>query len=164
MRYSIASGQRWIPPRSSQWFDLYVLNNPVPQAGPPTDWCQFAQGAAPGSTGSAAGGSFYINVPDIVYTLNCSCMAYPIPLVDDTTVEAIPYLWTDCVPFFAAYWAYLSSQSGARQADAERMYNHYQTFLERARTASNPSVNRWIYQQSGDPAQAPKMQIKSGAA
>ena len=163
IRYSIASGTRWIPPRNWEWFEFYVLNNPVPQAGPPTIWSQYGQGSAPGATGSVSGGSFYINVPDIVYTLNCDCVCYPIPLVDDTTKEALPYLWTDAVPFFAAYYAYLSAQTGARQADAERMYNHYETFLERARKSANPAVNRWQGSQAQDPAQAAKFGIKSGA-
>jgi hypothetical protein len=71
------------------------------------------------------------------------------------------------VPFFAAYYAFLSSQTGARQADAERMFNHYKEFLQRARQAANPSVNRSQYEQAGDPAQASKMGIKppqAGAA
>jgi hypothetical protein len=158
------AGQQWIPPRAWEWFDLYHLNNVVPTAGPPVVWSQFAQGSAGAGTGSGATGSFYVDPPpDFTYTLNCDCVCYPIALVDDTTVEAIPYLWTDCVPFFAAYYAYLSSQTGARQADAERMYNHYQTFLQRARQASNPSVNRTQYEQASDPAQAAKMGIKPPA-
>jgi hypothetical protein len=80
-------------------------------------------------------------------------------LVDDTTVEAIPYLFTDCVPFFAAYYALLSSQAQARQADALRFYEMYNTFLERATKASNPSVLRHQYAQAGDPAQANKLAI-----
>ena len=162
--YLVATGMKWIPPRSTEWFALYVNNNPVPQQGPPTVWSQFGQGAAPTTTGSGAGGSFNINPPDVVYTLNCDCTCYPIPLVDDTTVEAIPYLWTDAVPFFAAYFALLSAQTNARAADAERYYNHYQTFMTRARTAANPSVGRWQYSQAMDPAQGAKMGIGPSAA
>ena len=162
MRYSVGTGQKWMAPRSSPWFDLFVLNNPVPQAGPPTDWCQFQQGAAPSGASQVGGGSFYTNIPDTVYQLNCSCVAYPIPLVDDTTVEAIPYLWTDAVPFLAACYALWSAQNNARSADAERYFNTYTKFVERARQAANPSVNRWLYMQAGDPAQAAKMQIKPG--
>ena len=46
-----------------------------------------------------------------------------------------------------------------RLADAERYFNHYTQFVERARTFSNPSVNRWMYRQAQDPAQAAKMQV-----
>lgn len=160
--YAVGTGMKWVTPKPWPWFSLYTLNNPVPQGGPPTTWSQFGQGATPGASGSVNGGSFYINLPDDVYALTCDCSCYPIPLADDTTVEAIPYLWTDAVPFFAAYYALLSAQNNARFADAERYFNHYTTFVERARKASNPSINRWMYSQSGDPAQAAKMQVGSG--
>ena len=163
IRYTVGAGSLWIPPKPWPWFSLYELNNPVPQQSYPKVWSQFAQGAAPGTTGAGAGGSFYISPPpDTVYALSCDCCCYPIPLVDDTTVEAIPYLWTDAVPFFAAYYALLSAQTNERMADAERYFNHYTKFVERARQASNPSVNRWIYRQAGDPAQAAKLQIQAG--
>ncbi len=162
------AGQQWITPRPWEWFDLYHMSNPVPAPGPPEVWSQFGQGSAGTGTGTTATGSFYVDPPpDAVYQLNCDCVCYPIALVDDTTVEALPYLWTDSVPFFAAYYAYLSSQTGARQADAERMFNHYKEFLQRARQAANPSVNRFQYEQASDPAQPAKMGIQrpqAGAA
>lgn len=167
IRYSIASGQRWIAPRPTEWFDLYSLNNPVPSSGPPEMWAQYGQGSAGTGTGSGATGSFQIDpLPDQVYTLNCSCICYPIALVDDTTVESIPYLWTDAVPFFAAYYALLSAQSGVRVADAQRMFEMYQTFSERARKFSNPDPLRWQYRQASDVVQAGKLGIKTppGAA
>ena len=163
--YSVGTGQKWIAPSPWPWFDLYVNNNAVPQQSWPTDWSQYGQGAAPGSTGTAGSGSFWINQPDQAYTLNCDCVCYPIALADNTTIEAIPYLWTDAVPFFAACYALWSAQNNARLADAERYFNTYKMFVERARKASNPSVNRWMYSQAGDPPQAAKMQIggKAGA-
>jgi hypothetical protein len=163
--YNVGIGQKWIPARPWEWFDLYHLNNVTPVDGAPAVWAQFGQGAAPASGGSISTGSFYIDPPpDTDYVLNCDCACYPIPLVDDTTKEALPYLWTDAVPFFAAYYAFLSSQTGARQADAERMLQMYKTFMDRARTASNPSVNRYMYQQAADPAQINKIGLpKQGA-
>lgn len=162
--YNIGDGQRWLTPRPWEWFDLYNLNNPVPVNSTPTTWAQYAQGSSGTSTGSGATGSFYLDpAPDDVLTLTCDCVCYPVDLADDTTVEAIPYLWTDAVPFFAAYYALLASQTSARQADAERMFGHYQTFVERARRASNPSVNRWQYQQASDPTQANKIGFKPAA-
>jgi hypothetical protein len=161
--YGVGSGQIWMPSRSWEWFWLYHLNNAVPVQGPPAAWSQFGQGAAPGSTGSVSGGSFYIDpAPDSVYALSLDCVCYPIALADDTTVESIPYLWTDAVPFFAAYYALLSSQTNSRVADAERMMNHYTKFVERARTASNPDQLRHLYSQAGDPVQAAKLQIRGG--
>lgn len=165
VQYGVGQGQQWVAPRNWEWFQLYGLNNPVPVNGPPTMWSQFGQGSAGTSTGSTASGSFYLDPPpDIAYMLYCDCVCYPIALVDDTTIEAIPYLWTDAVSFFAAYYALLSAQTGARQADAARMFEAYSTFVERARKASNPSVNRWLYSQSPDPTLISKLGLQQKQA
>lgn len=168
IRYSVpgADGSLWVPGRPWEWFNLYELNNATPPSGPPETWSQFGQGAAPGiGTGSGATGSFYVSpLPDIAYTLNCDCVCYPIPLTVDGTVEAIPYLFTDCVPFFAAYYALLSPQMGARYNDAIQMYKMYAEFMSRARKAVNATPNRWQFEQAADPAQAAKMGVKPGAA
>ena len=163
--YNVASGAQWIPPREWEYFELYYMNNPVPVNGPPGRWAQYAQGAATPASGSAATGSFYIDPPpDLVYTLNCDCTCYPIVLANDMTVEAIPYLWTDAVPFFAAYYAFLTAQTGARMADAERMYGYYKEFISRARMMSNPSVNRSQYEQAADPASINKLGVQQPRA
>lgn len=162
---SNTAGMQWIEPRPWQWFAFYYLNNPVPDSGAPTDWAQYGQGSAGTSTGSGASGSFYLNpLPDIVYSLTCDCVCYPQVLVDDTTVEAIPFLWTDAVPYFAAYLALLSSQTDARMAQAERMFGYYQTFVQRARQFSNPSVERHIYEQETDPTKISKLGLQQKAA
>lgn len=162
--YIIANGQKWIPPRAWEWFDLYCLNNVVPTAGAPERWSQYGQGAAPGSTGSGNGGSLYLDPPpDIGYTLSLDCTCYPIALANDATVEAIPYLWTDAVPYFAAYYALLSSQTQARMADAMKYLEIYTQFVKRARVASNPSVGRWQYSQAQDPPQAAKLGLQRSA-
>lgn len=165
MSYNAGNGQLWMTPRPWPWFSLYELNSATPQQAAPRTWAQFGQGAAPSGTPNTSinGGSFYINVPDDAYTLNCNSVCYPIPLVDDSTVEAIPYLWIDAVPFFAAYFALMSAQTNARMADAAQMYKgHYNEFMDRARKAANASTNRWQYDQAGDPAQGPKMGISKG--
>lgn len=161
--YSVpgADGQLWIPPRAWAWFSLYALNNATPLSGAPEEWSQFSQGAAPGDSGSAGSGSFYISpLPDTVYTLNCNCVCYPIQLVDDSTVEAIPFLWTDAVPYFAAYLAYLYVQNGGA---AKNMMEMYAMFVKRARGAATPATGGWQYEQSDDPAQLSKF-AKPGAA
>jgi hypothetical protein len=171
LAYQVGTGQRWITPREWEWFELYVLNNPLanqptdPAAtvggGPPRVWSQYGQGTVPvAGTTIGQGGSFYLNYPDDVYVLVGDCVCYPIPLADDTTVEAIPFMWTDAVPFFAAYYALLSSQMQARMADALRYYEMYKEFVERARKAANPSVLRFQYQQASDIVDASKFGIK----
>ena len=113
---AIASGQVWLTPRPFPWFQTYYLNNPVPQQATPRRYSQFGQGVS---------GSFYIDpVPDQPYTLSMDCACYPISLVDDTTAEALPFPWTDCVPYYAAYLALMSSQ---RTTDATAMWSQYQT-------------------------------------
>lgn len=161
--YTLGAGARKLTPRGWEWFQQFYLNTAVPVSGEPRRWSQYGQGAAAPSGGSNASGTFYLDPPpDQVYSLQLDCVCYPIPLVNDSTKEALPYLWTDAVPYFAAYYAYLSAQTGARQADAERMYAHYETFLQRARQAANPSVLRWQYPQSTDPTQLNKIGLPQG--
>lgn len=149
IQFGIADGQKWVNARGWTWFNYYHLNNPEPQKGQPATWSQLGQGVS---------GTFYLDpIPDTIYPLFCDVIGYPIPLVDDTTVEAIPYLWTDAVPYFAAYLAYLSAQSPARQNDAARMFEHYQTFVERGRQAATPDVGSTMYPQNRDPAQLSKL-------
>lgn len=128
------------------------MNNPVPVQSAPTEWSQYGQGAAPKTGLQAQGGSIYVDpVPDSAYTFQLDCVCYPIDLVDDTTAEAIPYLWTDAVAYFAAYLALLSAQSQARQADANRMFERYTEFVNRARRFSTPSVLNTSYAQNPSP-------------
>jgi hypothetical protein len=163
-----ASGELWLPPRPWPWFTLFELNGIAPQQGPPRTWAQFGQGAAPSGAVNTSinGGTFYLSPPpDDIYQLNCYATGYPIPLVGDADAEALPYLWTDAVPFFAAYFGLMSAQTNARMAEAANMYKgHYNEFMNRARKQSNPSINNWQYLQSGDPAQGPKMGIGKGGA
>lgn len=165
--YSVGTGQKVIWMRSWPWFDLYYLNNPVPVNGYPQHAAQHQQGAASpgvgGGAGTAATGSFYLDPPpDAVYTLNCDCNCWPISLVDDTTVEAVPYPFTDAVPFLAAYYALMSSQTTEREAQAARMYQqHYQTFLQKARGNSNPTVLPTQYEQAPNPTIANQLGLRS---
>lgn len=69
--------------------------------------------------------------------LTLDVIATPIPLVDDTTIEAIPYPWTDAVPFYAAW---LGMQNMQRQGDADKMLARYTALMRRARQMSTPSV------------------------
>ncbi len=167
LAYNIGTGQKWITPRPWEWFNYYVLNDPianqVDQWAEPSTWAQYGQGTMPpAGTTVQQGGSFYINYPNAAYTLRADCVCFPIPLATNNTAEAIPFMWTDAVPFFAAYYALLSSQMQARMADALRYFEEYQKFIKRARGAANPSPLRWQYEQATDIVQAPKFGIKQG--
>lgn len=143
---TVASGQVWLRPRPFEWFALYELNNPVPVAAAPTKWAQYAQGV---------NGSIYVSpVPDVAYTLNLDCVCYPINLGLDADPEAIPYLWTDAVPYFGAYLALLSAQTGARSAEADKMLDRYSNFVSRARRFATPSVLPFQNPQSGNPTES----------
>lgn len=149
-----ASGTVWVRPRSFEWFTFYRLNNPVPPSGPPNEWSQYAQGEI---------GSFYLDpLPDSIYNLTLDCTCVPISLVLDTDPEAIPYPWTDCVPYFAAYLALLASQVPARQADADRMLQRYNEFKDRARKYSTPGVLPTIYPQNPSPVTQNQLGLARG--
>ena len=147
----VGAGQSWIRPRGFEWFSLYELNNVNPTPNQPKVWSQYA----PGETGS-----FYVSpIPDVGYTATLDCVCLPIPLVDDTTPEAIPYLWTDAVPYFAAYYGLLSSQSATRQADADRMMQRYEKFRDNARRYTTPGVLPMQHPQNPDPFLANRLGV-----
>jgi hypothetical protein len=140
--YSIpgaSSGAIYIRPRPWEWFQLYHLSKSTPVAAPPAVFAQYGQGAL---------GTLWFNLLDTDYTVNLDTVCYPIPLVDDTTFEAIPYLWTDAVPYYAAWLGMMQEQ---RQSDADRMMERYKDLMQRARKGSTPSVLPGIYAQGDDP-------------
>ena len=91
----------------------------------PTVWSQYGQGVK---------GSIYLwPLPSQNSQMDWDCYCFPIALVDDTTAEAIPYPWTDCVPYYAAYLAFVDAQ---RKDDAENMYKMYDMRMKLARSMS----------------------------
>ncbi len=149
--YLVANAQKQVYPRAWPWLKMYYLDQPVPDSGAPHVWAQFAQGVA---------GSLAINLPDIPYTLNLDVVCLPIPLVNGAspaTPDAIPALWDDAVPFYAAW---RGMQNAQRQADADMMMARYKEMMARARSAATPSQMPGIYSQGPDPA----MQNRYGIA
>ena len=143
-------GAVWIRPRSFEWFTFFRLNNAVPGQAQPNEWSQYGQGVT---------GSLFVSpTPDVAYTLNIDTCCYPIPLTSDSTPEAIPYPWTDAVPFYAAWYAMMSSQ---RQSDADKMFERYQMLANRARQISNASVLPSIYPQSPDPVAQSRLGLQT---
>lgn len=157
-------GEKYITPRPWEWFDQFCLNTPVPlgdQNDPgsrwPRTWSQYGQGASLDASLSGSSGTFYIDpLPDSVYVLKCDCLCFPNALAEDDDVEALPALFTDAVPFGAAWYVLLGSQNQARMADAERYYKYFNEYQELARNGANPAVLRPQYEMAGDPAQKGK--------
>jgi hypothetical protein len=138
MSYNVTGGKTFVIPRPWEWFNRYLLCQVSLPAGPPQQWAQYAQGSL---------GSLFVSpTPDVSYTINLDAICYPIALASDSDPEALPYPWTDAVPFFAAYYAYLSSQ---REQDAVQMFAKYEFFAARARRFSTPDVLPNQYNQMG---------------
>lgn len=145
MNYVVASGVQRVYPRPWPWFELYELCNPVPVGAPPRIYSQYGQGL---------NGTFWINLPDTTYTLNLDTACFPIDLVDDTTAEAIPSLWTDAVPFYAAWYTLMQLQ---KPMDAEAMLRTYEQLVSRARQGVTPTTLPANYEQQADPTLANKL-------
>jgi hypothetical protein len=112
------------------WNDLqaYIRSYPI-VSGQPCMWAQLAQGVI---------GSVYLRpVPTSALPMDWNCVCLPIDLVDDTTAEAIPYPWTDSVPYFAAYLAFMNSR---RPEEAKNMYSIYNDMMIEARSVAEPSM------------------------
>ena len=162
--YSVGQGQQWVRSRPWPWFARYELSNPVPDSGPPKTWAQFGQGAAAqASPNPIGGGSLYVSpLPDYAYTLLVDAVCYPIPLASDSDPEALPYLWTDAVPYFAAYLALMSAQSNARTEQALGMYKLYEEFAGRARQASTPMTLPGQYPQQPNLTRQNQLGVSAG--
>lgn len=87
--------------------------------------------------------SIYIRpVPTQAYPMQWDCICSVVDLVDDTTPEAIPYPFTDAVPFYAAYMALLNGQ---RAGDAAAMKEQYEEFARRARAFVQRTIIPTMY-------------------
>jgi len=158
MQYAVGTGMKWVKGKSWPWFDFQRMNNPVPTSGAPTEWSQYGQGSASTGTitnegsGTIVSGSLAIDpLPDLAYSLYCDCVCFPIALAADTDVEAISYLWTDCVPYLAGYLALMGSQTSTRIQQAQQLFALYEQFMQRARDFANPDMNNFAFEQSRDP-------------
>lgn len=116
--------------RNWEWFwSFEICKNPLRAPGPPVVWSQ----EEPGPNGSIS----LSPIPDTVYALDGDVVGYPVPLLDDTTFEALPLPWTDAVPYFAAYYAYLNSQ---RESDAQQMLTRAEQFFSWGTKQTTPTV------------------------
>ena len=121
---------RWRP---WTWFQANCRVYSISAINFPAYWSDFGQGI---------NGSFYMfPIPGQVLSMDIDAVCLPAPLTSDATPDAIPYPWSDAVPYFAAYQCYMNS---SRAPDAARMFNEdsralgqYQLFMRRARKFSD---------------------------
>lgn len=125
----VGDGAVLMQTRSWEWFFQYYVATRSPQSGQPNIWSVLE----PGPLGTI----HLYPIPDGAYTVQFDVSGYPIPLVDDSTVEVLPYTWTDAVPYYAAFLAYLSAQ---RDADAQRMQMLWQQYATWGTRHTTPTV------------------------
>lgn len=131
------TGASWVEVMSREWdwFWSYCLCGPeANEQATPATFAEFN----PGINGSL----FVSPIPDQNYPIQLDTACYPIPLVDDTTVEVLRYPWTEAVQYYAAYLALLNAQ---RNSDADAMFSRYEVFERRATqmtTSTALPVNR----------------------
>lgn len=107
-------------------FQAYLRSYNVGIESYPTVWAQYSQGAR---------GSVYVwPIPSGAFSMDWDCYCLPSVLTSDSSPEAIPYPWTDAIPFYAAYKAYLNAQ---RPADAQAMWAEFVKFMQRGTAFSN---------------------------
>lgn len=147
-----ATGQIALTPREWEFFNSFVLSQPAPTAGQPSIWAQFGQGV---------NGTLFVNLLDTAYTLALDTVCYPSDLTTNSDAEAIPYLWTDAIPYYAAYLAMLTAQN---MAGADAMYKLYQVFVARARGFATPSVLPHQYEQAPSPTTPNQLGVTMKAA
>lgn len=142
-----ATGRLWLSPRPFEYFSFYGgFNNPNPPSGQPEMWSQFGQGES--------GNIFVDPIPDLPYVCNADALGVPVPLVNDSTPEAIPDIWTLAVPYYAAWLGFMSAQ---RQSDADMMLKRFQEQMALARNAATPDLIMESWSQSTDPEAANRM-------
>lgn len=126
---SIALNQGTITPvlDHKPWVELqaYMRAYNTSYTSYPAVWSQYAYGI---------NGSFYLwPVPSQIYGMDIDTYCLPISLAVDSDPEALPYPWTECVPYYVAYWALMNAQ---RSGDAKMMKDQYDEKILEARSFS----------------------------
>ncbi len=119
-------GTNFVGIRTYEWYARYHRGDAT-QARP-KELAQRGQGTA--------GTLHFYPVPDQVYTASLDTVYLPIDLVTDSTSEALPRLWTDAVPFYAAWMALLTA---GQSQEADAMFQRYLVMMRRARQGATPS-------------------------
>ena len=125
---------RW----SGSWAALqaYCRAWNIGQENYPSIWSQYAQGES---------GSFYIYpIPSVIAQMDADCYCSPLDLETDQDPEAVPHPFTEAVPYYAGFLAYLRAQN----ADAaEQMRQLYKQQINEARAFASPAMVPDFYPQ-----------------
>jgi hypothetical protein len=115
-------------------FQAQLRSYNVGQETYPQLWSQYGRGT---------GGNCYLwPIPAVVSQMDWDAYCLPIPLVTDSTIEAIPDPFTEVVKYYAAYLAYLNAQ---RRDDAEYMKQQYTQHLVLNGVSTTPSYSPSAY-------------------
>lgn len=115
-------------------FQAYVRSLNIVSQNYPRLWSQYAQGV---------NGSVYLYpVPAQAAQMEWDCYCTPADLTSDASVDLIPYPWTEAVPYYACYQAYLNAQ---RRDDAQQMLADYQRYVVQGRTGTSPAIVPMFY-------------------
>lgn len=96
-----------------------------------------------GLLGSGANQTAYIfPIPSQTFAAEFQCAHQVLPLMADADPEALPYPFTDAVPFYATWLALLNAQ---RYQEAKAIYEVYKQYTNVARAASNPLYTGTAY-------------------
>lgn len=116
-----------LPMYSFSTYQAHIRRFPYQYAYVPTVGSQYGQGA---------NGSLYLYpIASQAYQAELDCFCLPTPLVADTDVDLIPQPWSDVVPFYAAYLAFLQMQ---RANDAKGMLDLFNTTLAQKSGVARP--------------------------
>lgn len=132
MASASSAGQQYVrmETRPFPWFFTYYLANGLAVANAvPNIWAQLSIGTT---------GVIYFSpaaLANNVFLMDCVCT--PSPLTNDGESEPLPYPYTDAVPYYASYLAFLNMKNA--QA-AQGMYALYQLFMKNAASQSVPTV------------------------
>jgi hypothetical protein len=149
----------WLTPQGGQlpvnpieWarYNRYELAHRTPVRTSPRVWSELQQGDL---------GTMFLNPLDNAYTLAIRARCIPVDLVDDNTPDAIPYGWSDAVPFLAAWYCYMSLQ---RQADADKMLERYQGMMQVGRGGAVPDTQAGVFNGSPDIYMAGRLGMGGG--
>jgi hypothetical protein len=126
--------------RNWDWFNFYELGMAARPPGPPRVWAPFVMGTPTLpqggiSSGPVASGTFYINQPNMVYTLQVDGTWGPLDLETDDDPEALPGPFNDAVPLYGLYLGFMDARLNEL---AQQALQVYELFMTRARGIVTP--------------------------